>query len=202
MKKLLGLFFVMALLAAMPANAKGIHFGVKGGLNSTKLSLDYETVKSEGELGWFAGPTLKIDLLSFLGVQGSVFYSQNSSTVNDVKVKQKNILIPIDARLNINLVKEFGVFAATGPQFGFNLGDRDYNIFGDNEGVWDNYKNTFQLKKSMFSWNVGAGVTISKHFELSFIYNIGLGKTADVKSLTKEDKAKTKSWQLAATIFF
>ena len=202
MKKFFGTLFVMALFATMSASAQGIYFGVKGGLNSTKMSLDYEDVISKGEFGWFAGPTLKIDILPFLGVQGAAFYSQNQSKVNDVKIKQKSILVPIDLRLGITLGKSFGIFAATGPQFGFNLGNKNYNIFDSNEEVWDNYKSTFQLKKSMFSWNIGAGVTLAKHFELNFTYSIGLGKTAEIKNLTKDDKAKSKCWQVAATYFF
>ena len=80
------------------------------------------------------GPTLKIDILPFLGVQAAAFYNQSNCKIVDEKIKQKSILVPIDARLNLKFDSEkaTGIYLSTGPQFGFNVGDADYNIFGSN----------------------------------------------------------------------
>ena len=65
---------VMAFMAVVPASAQGIAFGVKGGVNFTKMSIDDDAVKCESGVGFFVGPTLKIDFLPFLGIQGALMY--------------------------------------------------------------------------------------------------------------------------------
>ena len=72
MKKTIVSMVVMAMFTVMPASAQGIAFGVKGGVNGTKMSIDNDAVKSETGIGFFVGPTLKIDFLPFFGVQGAL----------------------------------------------------------------------------------------------------------------------------------
>ena len=202
MKKNLFLLIV-ALFAIVPASAQGIFFGVKGGVNNTRLGVDCEGLNTKSGYGWFVGPTLKIDILPFLGVQGSVFYSQNNCKIEDEKIKQKSILVPIDVRLNLKINEEAGLFLSTGPQVGFNVGDADYNIFGSNSSeAKENIKSTFQLSKSTFNWNFGAGVSLTKNIELGIIYSLGLGKTGELEHLTKEDKPKSRGWAASATLYF
>ena len=202
MKKIIVTMLMMAFFATL-SNAQGVYFGVKGGLNNTKLNTDMEGVTLDSDYGWFLGPTLRIDILPFLGVQGSAFYSQNQSKLNGVKIKQKSVIIPIDARLNIPVNDETGIFLSMGPQFGFNTGDDDYNIFGSNSSeAKDNIHNTFQLKKSMFSWNFGAGLSLTKNIEFGFVYSVALANTGEIKDLKKEDKAKAKGWQASTTFYF
>ena len=202
MKKVFVTLLMMAFFVAS-SSAQGIFFGVKGGLNNTKLNTDMEGVTLDSDYGWFIGPTLRIDLLPFLGVQGSAFYSQAQSKLNGVKIKQKSVLIPIDARLNIPINDGTAIFISTGPQFGFNTGEDDYNIFGEHSSqAKENIQNTFQLKKSMFSWNIGGGLSLTKHIELGFVYSVALTNTGDIKNLKKEDKAKARGWQASATFYF
>ena len=84
---------------------------------------------------------------------------------------------------------------------------------GDSEFKWtskDSYENTFQLRKSTFSINLGAGVYLLKMLELGFAYNIEMGNTGDItwSSLTDKsnykssDETKVKTWKLQATIYF
>ena len=204
MKKSIITMVVMALFAVMPANAQGIAFGVKGGVNFTKMSIDDDAVKSESGVGFFIGPTLKIDFLPFLGIQGSIMYEQANSKVNGEKIKRQSIIIPIDARVSFKFNEGAGIYLATGPQFGFNVGDSEF--------AWDDtrtYKNTFQMKKSMFNWNFGAGAMLSKHFEVGVVYSLGISKTGELeaeidkaKANNNELKPKSRTWQISATYFF
>ena len=204
MKKSIITMVVMALFAVMPANAQGIAFGVKGGVNFTKMSIDDDAVKSESGVGFFIGPTLKIDILPFLGVQGSIMYEQANSKVDGEKIKRQSIIIPIDARVSFKFKEGAGIYLATGPQFGFNV--------GDNEFTWNDtstYKNTFQMKKSMFNWNFGVGAMLSKHFELGVVYSLGISKTGELeaeidkaKANNNELKPKSSTWQISASYFF
>ena len=109
MKKAIISMAVMALFAVIPASAQGVAFGVKGGANITKMNIDDNAVKSESGVGFFVGPTLKIDFLPFLGIQGSVFYEQANSKINGEKIKRQSIIIPIDARLNLKFNEEAGI---------------------------------------------------------------------------------------------
>ena len=204
MKKSIITMVVMAMFAVMPANAQGVAFGLKGGVNFTKMSIDDDAVKSESGVGFFIGPTLKIDFLPFLGVQGSILYEQANSKVDGEKIKRQSIIIPIDARVSFKLNEGAGIYLATGPQFGFNVGDSEF--------TWNetsSYKSTFQMKKSMFNWNFGVGAMLSKHFELGVVYSLGISKTGELeaeidkaKANNNELKPKSSTWQISATYFF
>ena len=204
MKKTIITMVVMAMFAVMPANAQGVAFGLKGGVNFTKMSIDDDAVKSESGVGFFIGPTLKIDFLPFLGIQGSIMYEQANSKVNGEKIKRQSIIIPIDARVSFKFNEGAGIYLATGPQFGFNVGESEF--------TWNDtstYKNTFQMKKSMFNWNFGVGAMLSKHFELGVVYSLGISKTGELeaeidkaKANNNELKPKSSTWQISATLFF
>jgi hypothetical protein len=204
MKKTFISMVVMAMFAVMPASAQGIAFGVKGGMNISKMSIDNDAVECESGVGFFIGPTLKIDFLPFFGVQGSIFYEQANSKVDGEKIKRQSIIIPIDARVNLKLNETAGIYLATGPQFGFNVGDSEFQ--------WNDtgtYKNTFEFKKSMFNWNFGIGAMLSKKFELGVVYSLGIAKTGELeaeidkaKANNNELKPKSSTLQIAATLFF
>ncbi len=203
MKKVFA-FIVLFTAMTMAVSAQGVKFGVKGGLDLQNMKFNESVFDSENKLGWFIGPTLQISLpIGGLGVDISGLYDQKSTKINGETIKQKSILVPVNARLKLGIGGEAGLYVAAGPQFAFNVGDDEFN--------WtdaDNYKNTFQLKKSSFSVNLGAGVYLSKHLEIGFAYNIALGSTADAtwKAATdaafKSDDTKPKSWQISAAYLF
>lgn len=213
MKRFLTSVAVLAILAVMPAKAQ-IEFGVKGGLNYPNMKFSYDNIVNKSNVGWFVGPTLKGSIpVGILGIGGDIgaFYDvrRTKTEYNDVEettIKQQSIIIPLNVRLNIGLGEKFGVYVATGPQIGFNLGDRDYNIFGSHsDEAKENIKSTFQLKKSQFSWNVGLGVTLLKHLEIGATYCIGIGKTGELKDMTEQeirDAPKQKSWVFSAAYYF
>ena len=67
MKKVIALI-VLAAAMTLTAQAQGIKFGVKGGLNITKMKFSEDVFKSENKTGFFVGPTLKISLPMGFGV--------------------------------------------------------------------------------------------------------------------------------------
>lgn len=214
MKKLLLSLAILAALAVMPANAQ-IKFGIKGGMNYPDMKLNYNNLVHENVVGWFAGPTLKAiiplgPLPLGLGADIGAFYDERRTKTEydgiEETIKQKSILVPLNARLNLGLGESFGIYVTTGPQFGFNVGNKDFNIFGDNsDEAKENYKSTFQLKKSNFSWNFGFGIMLLKHLELGAAYSLGIGKTGEIKGMTKEEieeAPKQKSWVFSAAYYF
>ena len=193
---------VMAFIAAIPASAQGVQFGVKGGVNFTKMSLDNDAVETKSGVGFFVGPTLKIDFLPFLGIQGALMYEQSNSKVADETVKRQAIVLPIDLRVNLKLNEASGLYVATGPQFDFNVGS-DFEFKGDK------LKETFDFNTAMFGWNFGVGVILSKKFEIGAVYNLGISKTGELeaeyeaaKASGKDLKPKSSSWKIGVTLFF
>jgi opacity protein-like surface antigen len=173
------------------------------------MSFDEKVFDTSNKAGWFIGPTLQVSLpVGGLGFDISAFYDQKGAEINGESITQKSILIPVNARLKFGLGGAAGIYAAVGPQFGFNVGDDKYTwkSLGNISGTQEQINNEFQLKKSSFSVNLGAGVYLSDHFEVGFVYNIALGKTADasfdqgVKAVS--DDTKAKSWQISAAYFF
>ena len=200
--KFISAVIVMAFMAVTPASAQGIQFGVKGGVNFTKMSIDNDAVKCESGVGFFVGPTLKIDFLPFLGVQGALMYEQSNSKVNDETVKRQAIILPIDLRVNLKLNETSGLYVATGPQFDFTVGS-DFELNGQK------LKDTFDFNTAMFGWNFGVGVMLSKKFEIGASYNLGISKTGELEATVNEAKAnnndlkpKSRSWKVGVTLFF
>lgn len=183
--------------------AQNVKFGVKGGLDIQNMKFDESVFNTENKMGWFVGPTLQVSLpIGGLGVDIAGLYDQKETEVNGVSIKQKSILVPINARLKLGIGSTAGIYVAAGPQFAFNVGDDEFK--------WDkdNVENTFQLKKSAFSVNLGAGIYFSKHLEIGFAYNIAMGSTADASwgtatdAVFKKDDTKPKSWQISAAYYF
>ncbi len=211
MKKIFALALVaLGLMAAKPAEA-GIGFGLKGGLNITNMSMSSEVLDASNRTGFFIGPSVKFTLpVVGLGIDASALYDQREAKLKgevsgsdlNTTVKQQAINIPINVRYTFGLGDLAGIYIAAGPQFGFNVGDKDFDVL-----KVANYK----LKSSNFSVNLGAGVTLIKHLEIGFNYNIACGKTGEVtgkgaatdvvKSLA-DSSGKSNAWQISAAYYF
>lgn len=200
MKKLFTLAVLVLSMVAATANAQ-IKFGVKGGLNVTSMSLDSEVFDADNRAGWFIGPTIKVGLpLTGLSVDAAALYDQRSadvsiehtSSVASETVKQQSIQIPINLRYGVGLGSTASVFAFAGPQFGFNVGDDISDI-------------NWEWKKSNFSVNVGLGVSLLNHLQVSANYNIACGTTGEASwgNTTKSAiKGKNNAWQIALAYYF
>ena len=208
MKKILSIVMLaVALCTAAPANAQ-IKFGLKGGVNVTSMSFNNEVFDASNRTGFFIGPTLKVQLpVVGLGIDASALYDQREAKVKvggvetGATVKAQAINVPINLRYGWGLGSLANIFLFAGPQFGFNVGDKDKEL---GEG------NTWTLKNSNFSVNVGAGVTLLKHLQVSANYNIACGKTGeaswkniqDAVSNDKTSRARFNAWQIALAYYF
>ena len=79
MKRIITLL-VLAVAMTMTAQAQGIKFGVKGGLNITKMSFSKDVVQ-DNKTGFFVGPTLKVSLPAGFGVDIAALYDERSADV-------------------------------------------------------------------------------------------------------------------------
>ena len=184
MKKILTLLAVaVALLTTVPAQAQ-VKFGLKGGVNVTNMSFSSDVLDATNRAGFFIGPTVKFTLpIVGLGVDASALYDQREGKAkissdkaeveSDNTIKQQQVVIPINLRYGVGLGSTASVFFFAGPQFGFNVGDKTQTLY---EQVAD-----WRLKSSNFSVNVGAGLMLLNHLQLSANYNIACGHTGDVE---------------------
>ena len=203
MKKLFTLIVLVAATCfAIPASAQ-LKFGVKGGLNITDMSLSSDVFETSNRTGFFIGPTVKFTLpIVGLGIDASALYDQRESELtnadNEVtKIKQQAINIPINLRYDIGLGSLAAVYLAAGPQFGFNVGDKNQTLFDD---VAD-----WKLNSSNFSVNVGAGVMLLSHLQVGANYNIVCGKTGKITYLDGMEsvfRGRSNSWQISMAYYF
>lgn len=197
-------------MATIPASAQ-VKLGVKGGLNVSKMSVSSDVLDADNRAGWFIGPTLKLTVpIVGLSFDVSALYDQKSTKVSDDNngsktIKQQAIDIPVNVRYGVGLGDAANIFFFAGPQFAFNVGDMEFK--------WNStssYENTFQLRKSTLSVNVGAGVTLLSHLQLTANYNIACGKTGDATVWNTVEKTsqevvkngRTNSWQVGVAYFF
>jgi opacity protein-like surface antigen len=195
----LSLFFVASSIQAQTS------FGVVGGLNLSKLSYNDlpNALSSNNRCGWYIGPKIefKVPVIG-IGIDASVEYSQRmmngeGMTSDGYSSSQylKTIEIPLNLRFNFGMSSIASVYAATGPQFGFNIGDRSWSWKDVNSNV-----DGFELKKSNVTWNIGAGVKLINHLEVGLGYNIALSKFA--KRYAGDGNFKSNSWQFQLAYMF
>ena len=208
MKKILSLvFMVAAMMYATSANAQ-IKFGLKGGLNVTSMSFSEDVFDASNKTGFFVGPMVKVTVpIVGLSFDAAALYDQKEADVKYVgtngdfgqaNVKQQSINIPVNVRYGFGLSSLANIFLFAGPQWGINVGDKNFE--------W-NDAGCYSLKKTNFSVNVGLGVTLLSHLQLSANYNIACGKTADVTWEETSEKivngnSKNNSWQIALGYWF
>ena len=201
MKKILTLVVLLATIT-VAAQAQ-VKFGVKGGLNLTSMKLDKSAVDKSNQAGFFIGPTVNFTLpVVGLGIDASALYDQRSAKVLDETLKQQSIQIPINLRYGFGLGNTASVYIFAGPQFGFAIGDKVTELAND-AADW-------RLKDSNLSANVGLGLMLLNHLQISANYNIALGTTGEVDVNnaintawnTAIGKAKANAWQLSVAYFF
>ena len=201
MKKILTLVVLLATITvAAQAQVKS---GVKGGLNITSMKLDKSVADKSNQAGFFIGPTVKFTLpVVGLGIDAAALYDQRSAKVLDETLKQQSIQIPINLRYGIGLGSTASFYIFAGPQFGFAIGDKVTELAND-AADWS-------LKDSNLSANVGLGLMLLNHLQVSANYNIALGTTGEVDVNnaintawnTAIGKAKANAWQLSVAYFF
>ena len=202
---------VSMLFAASSAQAQ-VKFGLKGGLNVTNMSLNSEVFDADNQTGFFIGPTVKFTLpIVGLGIDASALYDQRDAKVKveddgssvESKIKNQSINIPINLRYGVGLGSTASLFLFAGPQFGFNVGDKNQSLFED-AAQW-------RLKSSTFSVNVGLGAMLLSHLQISANYNIACGKTgettvSDVAGETVQQmfkkRGRANAWQIGLAYYF
>ena len=191
MKKIVSTLVVMlCLFMAVPSQAQ-VKFGLKGGLDISKL----DTKVSGNTTGFFVGPMLDVTLpIIGLGIDVAALYSQSGIDVNNKSSeKLKSVEIPVNLKWTLGLGSTFGVFIAAGPQFGFSINDGWKQLMEESN-------------KSFVSVNVGAGLKLLRHLQVGVNYNIGASKLGEMIVDSSEGKLRSgirkNSWQVSLAYMF
>lgn len=204
MKRIITLV-VLAVAMTMAVQAQGLKFGVKAGLNITKMSFSKDVIDSDNKTGFFVGPTVKLSLPAGFGADIAALYDERSADVTGVAtstsytsstattetIKQKSLQIPLNLRYNIGLGSMATVYLAAGPQFGFPVSDK----------VYETKVGEYRLKDASLSVNFGAGLSLMGHLEVGFTYNLAAGKSGEFKDWNDID-THNNAWQISAAYFF
>lgn len=213
MRKIFTAAIVAATMLFSTSSAQAqVKFGLKGGLNVTNMSLNSEVFDADNQTGFFIGPTVKFTLpIVGLGIDASALYDQRDAKIAvedngasvESKIKNQSINIPINLRYGVGLGSTASVYLFAGPQFGFNVGDKNQSLFKD-MGEW-------RLKSSTFSVNVGLGAMLLSHLQISANYNIACGKTGETtvssalgelaQSAAKK-RGRANAWQIGLAYYF
>lgn len=166
---------------APAAQAQLLRWGVKGGVNLTKLDLDDYKDKMAG---FFVGPMAELNIpVVGLGVDAALLFSQKGIKADVDNSKQVGLDIPVNLKYTFGLGSALGLFIAAGPDFFF-------DFKGEKDGV--------ERKKAQVGINVGAGLKLINHLQLGVNYNIAMGDHFKWDG----EGAKDKTWQLSLAYLF
>lgn len=200
MKKVIGviLLTMCCLMATMPAQAQFFGWGVKGGLNLSKLDSSFEGVK-DNTTGFFIGPMVEATIpIIGLGLDASLLYSQRG----EGEYKQQGVDIPINLKYTIGLGSMLGVFIAAGPDFYFNFKNTEFTRSKTSSPISSTITtDEYESKKKLVSLNVGAGLKLFRHLQLGVNYNIPLGDSFKLKNAGDVD-SKYRTWQVSLAYLF
>lgn len=182
MKKWLLVLAVM-LITTLSAGALGPKLGLTGGYNLSWTKVNsaafLNLVNGGSGAGWFIGPKVDLDLTLGLHLDGSLVYNQRKFTVAqegkaDFSQNYNSLDIPVNAKYRFT-IGGVGVYASTGPQFSFSLGEKSISV--SNWDIQDGKTPLFKRSNLSTTWNFGAGVVLAKNFELGLGYNMAVGKS-------------------------
>ena len=193
MKKVLSTLALMAcIMMALPAQAQ-LKFGLKGGLNISKVTFSASDINSDNRTGFFIGPMAEFTIpVIGVGIDAAALYTQSGAKVeyeNESYDKNlKTIEIPVNLKYNFGLGSMAGVYVAVGPQFGFNVGS---GHLGD-----------YDIKDCNTTFNVGAGVKLISHLQIGVNYNFSINKVAKYEEEGKKYDMKKNTWQVSLAYLF
>ena len=193
MTKRMTILTITLMLVTVTVQAQ-VSVGIRGGVSAYQMTLDKSLFDVKNRMGFCVGPTIKVGAL--IGVEGSVMLDVNDAEINGDPVYIKNVIVPVNVRINAGIGPMASIFLSAGPQLAFNIGETDFRLADTNQ---------YSVDKSAFSVNFGGGVRISR-LEVMANYNIECGRTADIVSLEdvkeKVSHSNAKYWRITAAIYF
>lgn len=197
MKYIKSLLLVLLLISgtAIPAAAK-FRVGPRVGMTVNSLHFNDKVFDSENKTGFTAG--LQVDFtvpVIGVGFDVSAMYVRRSAQWME---QQKTVVDNRDYfEIPVNLKWKLGIpvispYLFTGPSFAFLTSRRAVN------DAWRN-------KSVDTAWNIGLGVELLSHLQLSARYGIGLNKAMQKTGLNQNSEdlsIRNRAWTITAAYMF
>lgn len=196
------LTLIVALCGMGVANAQ-FRFGVKAGLNMNSLHLNNleDNFNKDNHCGYTLGVMTEFQVpIIGLAFDLSAMYTRMNSDL-DAKAPEdenvsynKNFLeIPLNLKYKIGLPLVGSIitpYVFTGPSFAIKL---DKNSL-----------DAIKTKTCQVAWNVGLGVELVKHLQISGSYGFGMNNVAKFTGLVNTETVKVKNnyWTVTAAWLF
>lgn len=190
--KILIIAVVALCCVSIPASAQ-FKWGIQAGIVTNDLKFSEKLFDSSNRVGFTGGLTAQFNLIFGLGFQGSVMYVHKESKIEtDLvgmsypgEVKMDYLTVPIHIKYNINLPainKIFRPYLFTGPSFSYRLSK----------------PKNFSVSKGDIEWDLGLGIELINHLQISAGYGFGCYKIADFQG----NEVRTNSWTVTLGYLF
>lgn len=195
--KNLKLVMVIAALFVVSTMQAQFRFGVKGGVNISKVKFNKDVFKSDNITGFHVGPTIEAMMgQGGIGLDAAVLYSQRGFDSDDGTVRNSYLDIPVNLKFKFGLPL-VNPYLAAGPYMSLRVaGDKKWSISDKVEQV--------EAKSFGAGLNFTAGAEIFNLLQVGVTYSLGL--TDDFKTFKANDpdsyKGKAHTWLVSATVFF
>ena len=184
MKRVYLLILALVAWMAVPAQAQ-FKWGIKGGANISSIHFSDlpEIFSTDNLTGFHIGPTIEL-MAPFIGLgfDASILYSQTGMEIGTQKIKSDYLNVPVNLKWKIGIPAVY---------VGFRLGGGK---------IWDVLSNQIESKSFSAGLNLGAGVELIQHLQISATYQLGLTDNYSVKQLKID--GKNRGWMISAAILF
>lgn len=189
---------LVAIIAIFTVGSASADFrwGIKAGVNFSDLNLKNipSSVTDPGNrTGWQAGLMAEFTIpIVNIGADASLMYMRQNLDKNDAYSNKDFIDLPINLKWKIGLPvvgKIISPIIYTGPDF----------LFALNKHTIEDFK----TKTCEVGWNVGIGLQLINHLQITGGYCFGLNGVAKYVGINPEDqKVKKNYWSVSAAYLF
>lgn len=180
MKRIIILITALLFIATMNMDAQ-IKLGAKIGTNQNSAHIDRTLFDSTNRSGFLFGPMVDLKIPFFgLGFDAALQYNYRKAQLDAIDESENKsgvssfhtIEIPFNLKWTLGNDHIASIYAATGPQFAWNIGGRSL------ENILDRHQ--YKMRNAIYSWNLGAGCTFFSRVRLGYTYNIALGESVEI----------------------
>lgn len=200
MKKLL-LLLLMTSISLSGIQAQNISYGLKAGVNFSKLRTDDDTYNdlSEGRTGFHLGILAEFSLSDKVSIQPELFFSTLGDKVSDTMLGESE-MVNIDSELQFNyislpiMVKYYAtknVFFEAGPQLDFLSSAKGQTYFSNHfeSEIADEFDAKDHYETSSYGLSFGLGYKADNGLFLDARYQLGLSDVTKNAFVTAKNRA-------------
>lgn len=195
MRKIIPLFICALLSVTAFSQKKGIHFGIKGGVNANKI--EGKSFEEGFTYNYLLGALIQIPIAQRVSIQPEVLFSQTKTTVSNDPSQPFNPNDPNNKDVTLDYLN-IPVLLSLGGNFKFQVGPQ-YSIKIDNSSTAvQNGVNAFKSGDFSlcggFQWRLPI---LGLHIGARYV--IGL---SDIGAISNQDSWKSQALQVSAGFIF